>query len=199
MKFPPRVEQYVTKILPKIRLHWEMRRAVGNCQTKVPKVQMCQKLTLSVFKSGSSWINLYRKDFGSLDRVVLVVMNTVPPTFNLIQSLLLVAELTEFWVGTFSFLSVEFVNEFAAMIFAPVSPRCPTQSLVDTCRTIFSYMVCIQSHINLHRRRIHLNVWPTKHTILLSITFSSIDKYNFRFWREFTRCEGALDSLVVVN
>ena len=47
-----------------------------------------QWLTFSLLRSVSSWHNLYRNDFGSLQSVVLVVMKLVPPTLSLTHSFL---------------------------------------------------------------------------------------------------------------
>lgn len=46
------------------------------------------EITLSLIRSDSLSINLFKNEFGSRDRVVFVVKKIVPPTFNLIHWLL---------------------------------------------------------------------------------------------------------------
>ena len=77
--------------------------------------------TLSEFRSGSSWISLYRNDFGSLPSVVRVVMNVVPPTLSFTHSFL-------------PFLSVNFVMSKSKLL--PVLTSIESVSVFTATSTI---------------------------------------------------------------
>ena len=66
--------------------------------------------TFSDPRSASSWHSRHRKDFGSLQRVVLVVMNRVPPTLSLTHSFLL----EEVGVGGVPFVAAAISKQVSA-------------------------------------------------------------------------------------